>query len=137
MQKVLNAAFAVLLLSVNIASADPWSNVSDRGFEAHLLKTPQGVLRLTCDTDTERAGQFMQIELFDAVKAGDYKIQIGTKGIVLPVTREIILAKWTLPGVNLPEFGQAFGSAEVVTVTSPDGTETAFPLGHNRPVWCL
>lgn len=137
MQKVLNAAFAVLLLSVNIARADPWSNVSDRGFEAHLLKTPQGVLRLTCDTDTERAGQFMQIELFDAVKAGDYKIQIGAKGIVLPVTREIILAKWTLPGVNLAEFGQAFGSAEVVTVTSPDGTETAFPLGHNRPDWCL
>ena len=137
MRKTLNAAFAALLLSAHIVSAAPWSNVSERGFEAHLLKTPQGVLRLTCDTDTERAGQFMQIELHNAVKAGEYKIQIGKKGIVLPVIREIILAKWTLPGVNLAEFGQAFGSAQMVTVTSPDGTETAFPLGHNRPDWCL
>ena len=137
MQKTLNAAFAALLLSANIAGAAPWTKVSERGFEAHLLKTPQGILRLTCDTDPERAGQFMQIELHGAAKPGDYKIQIGQESISFPVAREIIVAKWTLPSVNLAEFAQAFASAGAIRVTGPDGSETAFKLGNDRPAWCL
>ena len=137
MQKILNAAFAALLLSANIASAALWTHVSERGFEAHLLKTPQGTLRLTCDTDAERAGQFMQIELHGAATPGDYKIQIGQKSISLPVAREIIVATWTLPGVNLAGFAQAFASAGDITVTGPDGSETVFKLGNDRPAWCL
>ena len=137
MQKTLTAAFAALLLSANIASATPWTHVSERRFEAHLLKTPQGILRLTCDTDTVRAGQFMQIELHGAAKPGAYKIQIGQKSISLAVAREIIVARWTLPSVNLAVFGQDFASAEDVTVTGPDGSGTAFKLGNDRPAWCL
>ncbi len=137
MRKILNAAFAALLLSANIASAAPWTHVSERGFEAHLLETPEGGLRLTCDTDAERAGQFMQIELHGAAKPGDYKIQIGQQSIGLAVAREIIVARWTLPGVDLAGFAQAFASAGAITVTGPDGSETVFKLGNGRPAWCL